>query len=91
MEDAYFVYVLQSEKTGAFYKGQIQNLSQRLSEHSSGRTQSIKSGIPWKLIYSEKFSSRSEAVQREKYFKSAAGRKFLQKQIISVVTQRPSI
>jgi len=31
---------------------------------------------PWKIIYSEKYSSRIAAREREKYLKSAAGRRY---------------
>ena len=40
-------------------------------------TVSIKPYIPFKLVYWEDFDSREDAIKREKYFKSAAGRKFL--------------
>ena len=48
-----------------------------LKQYNSGATLSIKNKIPFKLIYSEEFVLRSEAVKREKYFKLAAGRRFL--------------
>ena len=77
----YFVYVLRSSKTGAFYKGQTKDLEQRLQAHNKGKTKSTKPGIPWKIIYVEEFTTRGEALAREKYFKTAAGRRFLEKKI----------
>lgn len=38
---------------------------------------SIKPNIPYKVIYTEQFESRLEAVRREKYLKSGSGREFL--------------
>ena len=77
----YFVYVLRSLKTGALYKGQTKDLEQRFQEHNRGKTKSSKPGIPWKIIYVEEFTTRGEALAREKYFKTAAGRRFLEKKI----------
>jgi len=44
-------------------------------------TLSIKSKVPFRLIYSESFATREEAIKREKYFKSAAGRRFLNEKL----------
>ncbi len=46
-------------------------------------TESIKPYIPFNIIYLEVFSTREEAIKREKYFKSAAGRKFLKSKMAS--------
>ena len=73
----YFVYVLKSISTGRLYKGFCTDLELRLHEHNSGKTISTKPFIPWKIVYFEEFSSRNEALSREKYFKTAAGRKYL--------------
>ncbi len=60
----YTTYILQSE-SGRFYIGQTNNLQNRLRRHNSGRSKFTKSRGPWRLVYSEQFSTRSEAVQRE--------------------------
>ena len=78
----YYAYVLYSPNTDRFYKGHCSDVSRRLAEHNAGKTKSIKAFIPWKLVYSEEFNSREEAIKREKYFKTAAGRRFLKKVII---------
>ncbi len=78
---SFYAYVLFSESHHRYYKGHCENLEIRLKEHNAGKTKSNKAFRPWKLIYYEKFDTRSEAVKREKYFKSAAGRKFLKKKI----------
>ena len=77
----YYVYVLRSKKTGRLYKGQCRDLEKRLSEHNHGKTRSTKSGIPWELVYWEAVASRAEALERERYFKTAAGRRYLQKRL----------
>jgi len=42
-------------------------------------TKSIRPYLPFEIVYSETFDSEKEAIEREKYFKSAAGRRFLKK------------
>ena len=79
----FFAYVLKSIEHDYYYKGHCQDLEKRLSQHNSGMTESIKPYIPFKLIYSEAFETELEAIQREKYFKSAAGRRYLKKVLAS--------
>jgi putative endonuclease len=40
-------------------------------------TISLRPYLPFKLIYSEEFQTLNEAIAREKYFKTSAGRRFL--------------
>ena len=73
--------MLKSEHFDYYYKGHSQNLEQRLKEHNSGMTLSIRPYIPFRIVYFERFISLEEAIQREKYFKTAAGRRFLKSKI----------
>ena len=73
----FYVYVIKSLVDGRLYKGLSQNIDRRLKEHNSGKTKSTKPYRPWKLVYYEKFETRVEARNREKYFKSGIGRAFL--------------
>jgi putative endonuclease len=73
----YYAYIIQSLKDDSLYKGHTENLELRLNQHNKGRTKYTASRSPWKLIYFEEFQSREEAIKREKYFKSAAGRRFI--------------
>ena len=79
--ESYVVYVLQSEEDGSFYKGMTSDLTSRLAQHNAGKTKSTKSKRPWRVVYQERFPSSSEARSREKYLKSAAGRRFLKKKL----------
>ena len=74
----YVVYVLQDDQ-GKFYKGMTNNLERRLSEHRQGQTRTTSLMGDVKVVYTEECSSTIEARKREKYLKSAAGRKFLRK------------
>ncbi len=75
-------YVLFSRSHNRFYKGHCENLELRLKEHNAGKTKSIKAFRPWKVVYQEMFQTRAEAIRREKYFKTAAGRRFLKDKIV---------
>jgi len=75
----FYAYILKSLKDGSLYKGQTDNLENRLREHNSGKSSYTSGRVPWKVVYYEEFVSREEALKREKYFKSAAGRRFIRK------------
>ena len=79
----YFAYVLKSETHDFYYKGHCENLEKRLIQHNCGMTKSIRPYLPFKLIYFEPFTSEEEAIHREKYFKTSAGRRFLKKVLAS--------
>jgi predicted GIY-YIG superfamily endonuclease len=67
----FFVYVLRSTKNG-LYIGQTNNLGDR--EHQQ-LTKSVKAakfakdGAEFRLVYSETYSTRTEAMKREKQLK----------------------
>lgn len=75
----FYTYVIQSELDGSLYKGHTENLVNRLKQHNSGMNKSTKSKVPWKLVHYEDFLSRELAIERERYFKTAAGRRFIKK------------
>ena len=77
----FYTYVIKSIDHDYYYKGHCQDVAKRLEEHNKGLTKSIKPFIPVKLVYVEEFSELSDAIKREKYFKSAAGRRFLKTKI----------
>ena len=56
-----------------------QNLSQRLISHNTGRVKSTKPFKPFYVIYKESLDNSQDARLREKYLKTSAGRKFINK------------
>ncbi len=78
----FYAYVIKSIDHNFVYKGHCENTEARLIQHNSGMTESLRPYIPFKLIYKEEFAIREEAIAREKYFKTSAGRRFL-KTVIS--------
>ena len=65
----FFVYILESLKTGRFYIGQTSGLKSRVKRHNDGRNISTKTDRPWQLIYWEEFETRSEAYKTEQMLK----------------------
>ncbi|MBI4252962.1 GIY-YIG nuclease family protein [Candidatus Uhrbacteria bacterium] len=61
----YYVYIIQSISTGGWYIGSSGDPARRLYEHNRGTTRSTKPFIPYKLIYTEKYSTKDEALKRE--------------------------
>lgn len=73
----YFVYVLSSIKRKYIYVGLTKDVERRIKQHNSGKEKTTKPYAPFKLIYTEKFSSRVLARTKEKYLKSGCGKEFL--------------
>jgi putative endonuclease len=71
------VYVLKSERTGWLYIGLTCDIRRRLLEHNRGYNRSTRGRGPFRVIHTEKFSSRPDARRREVYLKSGQGREFL--------------
>ena len=68
---SYFVYMLKSlEKKPVTYVGYTNNLSNRIKLHNSGKGAKFTRGRKWKLIYKEKFDTKSQAISREYYIKN---------------------
>jgi putative endonuclease len=57
------------------YVGMTNDIERRIQEHNWGKTIYTRKYMPWKLAYKEELTDRKEARAKEKYFKSAAGRK----------------
>ncbi|MCL5034585.1 MAG: GIY-YIG nuclease family protein [Bacteroidetes bacterium] len=70
---SFYVYVLKSGKTGKFYIGQTNDLEDRYRRHNEGRVKSTKAGVPWSVVYFEKYETRAEAMRREHELKSLKG------------------
>ncbi|HCM82576.1 MAG: excinuclease ABC subunit C [Candidatus Gottesmanbacteria bacterium GW2011_GWA2_44_17] len=63
----YFVYILRTSKN-TLYVGQTNNLEKRLKEHKKKTGKSAKylrMFSDFKLVYKEKYTSRTDAMRRE--------------------------
>ena len=68
---SYYVYIIESEKDGSYYKGFSESPLERLRYHNEGGTSSTRHLIPWKLIYVEELATKREALIRERNLKKA--------------------
>ena len=78
------VYILHSVQSNKIYIGFTSNLEQRLLSHNelSNKGWTIRFR-PWKLIHSEIFETKSDAMKREKELKSSRGRNWIRENLIS--------
>ncbi|WP_337866426.1 GIY-YIG nuclease family protein [Ignavibacterium sp.] len=73
----FFTYILYSPNFNKHYFGYTSDLQKRLFYHNSALSTYTKKYLPWELIYFEEFDSRTDAIKREKFFKSYQGYKWL--------------
>jgi len=61
----FYVYILQSELNGSFYKGSTDNISRRFKEHNDEKEFSTKRYSPWNLVWVGLKQSKSDAIKLE--------------------------
>ena len=75
--DEFSVYAIVSEKDGVIYVGMATDCEARLKEHNSGKSKYTSGHMPWRLFYTEMVGDSVSARVREKYFKTASGKRKL--------------
>ena len=60
----------------SFYIGYTSNLDRRLEEHNEGNSRYTSKKTPWKVVYSEEFEEKSDAIKRELFLKKQKSRAF---------------
>jgi putative endonuclease len=75
----YTVYVLKSRKNNFIYVGSTEDIDNRIGKHNKGRVKSTKAYIPWELVETRSFSTRSEAVKEELFLKTGQQKELLRK------------
>ncbi len=86
--EQWYTYIIHSEKINKYYVGSTSNIELRVQRHNLGWGKFTKKGIPWKLVYFEIFSDKSDSLRREKEIKSKKSRTFIIK-LISGAGGRP--
>lgn len=81
MDKFYYVYILQSENDHEFYTGCTSDIKKRLEEHNSGEVSTTKSRRPLKLVYWEGCLNQQDAANREKYLKTAWGKRYMKSRL----------
>jgi putative endonuclease len=72
-----------------FYIGYSANLRRRFAQHIKGNASATARRRPWKLIYYEGYLEQADAIGRERYLKSGAGRRFLKSQLANYLKRNP--
>jgi putative endonuclease len=86
MSQFVYVYALRSQRDGQFYVGFTGDLIRRFGEHNDGRVDSTRSRTPLDLIYYEACRDQRDATQREKYLKTAWGKRYLKGRLRNYLT-----
>lgn len=94
LSSMFYTYILINELSGKIYIGQTNNLEKRVAQHNNSKFSlygknaytKLNKGT-WKLIYSENFETRGEAMKREEELKSSRGRNFIH---TTILVRRPT-
>ena len=74
----WYTYIIYSTKIDKYYIGSTEDLNWRLERHNMGWGKYTKRGIPWKMVYFEKYKTKTEALRREKEIKNKKSRNYIE-------------
>jgi len=78
----FVVYVLRSLSNGKRYIGYTSKTAEvRLHEHLTGSNNWTRSNGPFKIIHTEEYENKTDAIKRENFLKTGQGRKWLDENI----------
>ncbi len=86
MQQHYYVYVLRSFKDKQFYVGFTKNLPARIEAHNNGLVPSTRNRLPLQLVYWEGCLNQTDATHREKYLKTAWGKRYVKTRLRNYLT-----
>ena len=69
-----------------FYVGYTKDLKNRLEKHNKGKVNSTKKRQPLKLVYYEACLNQEDAIHREKYLKTAWGKRYIKSRLKNYLT-----
>jgi putative endonuclease len=79
-------YVLRSLKDKMFYVGFTKDLPSRLKAHNNGEVPSTRRRVAFELVYWEGCLNQADATIREKYLKSAWGKRYIKNRLKNYLT-----
>ncbi len=80
----YYTYILYSKIRDRYYIGSTSDIPARLAVHNTNHSGFTGHTGDWTVVYKERFSSKQEALIREKKIKSWKSRLMIEKLISSV-------
>ena len=66
---SHWVYIIYSESADVFYKGQTDDLTERIIRPNNRWEKATRHGVPWKLVWRIEKPDRSSAMNLEKKLK----------------------
>jgi len=72
-----YVYAINSKERNYIYVGMTDNVERRVAQHQKGYEKTTKPYRPFELILCETYPNLEKARKREKFLKTAAGKRFL--------------
>ena len=85
----FYVYLLHHDQTKRNYIGRTDDLRRRLKEHNSNQQTATKRRIgKWRLVYYEAYSSKTDAISREKRLKAHGSGK---REFLKRITLEPKV
>ena len=72
------LYIIYSEKTDRYYTGISEDLAWRLERYNQGWGRYTKHGVPWKVVHTEDYDNKSEALKREREIKNRKSKKYIE-------------
>ncbi len=75
---SFFTYILYSDSKDRYYIGSTEDIHFRLARHNAGATPSTKAGRPWRIVYTEEFQTKTDALVCENDIKKMKNRKYIE-------------
>lgn len=75
----YYTYILYSKSKDRHYVGYSTDLRKRLADHLQNRVATTRGVNDYKIVWYAGFTSKSKAIEFEKYLKSSSGYAFRKK------------
>mgnify|MGYP001113365913 CR=1 FL=1 len=75
------VYILYSKSLDKYYIGHTSNMEERLKKHNNRHKGFTGRNDDWKVVYTDHYGSKSEAMKREREIKSWKSRVKIKKLI----------
>ena len=82
----FYIYILESLLDNNFYVGYTNDLENRFKKHNNGQVESTKKRRPLELVYYEACLCQDDAIHREKYLKTAWGKKYIKNRLKNYLT-----
>ena len=86
----YHIYIFRSDKDRKLYTGYTTDIQQRIIDHNRGHVPSTKNRRPLKLVFLESYANKDDAVRRETYLKTSAGKKAIKFMLRTTLAENSS-